>query len=113
VCIADLSGRVFASLTTIDGGDVGAQTRFTYDQHGSLVSAGYEGGDIALGFLVGFRTLDRLDFRYCHLTVAGVTAGGHCVTQMRLDEAGRIVLDETWTWESRVGSGTSTLVEVG
>ena len=37
-------------------------TEFEYHQHGDLVWARYEGGAVRLGFLVGTRLGDRLEF---------------------------------------------------
>lgn len=107
-----LDGRCFRSAEAVVGGEVGAATRFAYHQHDDLVWARYEGGQVRLGFLVGTRTGDRLDFRYTHVNADGETATGHCASQIVVTGAGCLRLEETWTWESRPGSGTSVLEEV-
>jgi len=111
VSAPSLDGRWFRSAAAVVGGEVGAATRFAYHQDGDLVWARYEGGEVRLGFLVGTRTQDRLDFRYTHVNGAGETATGHCASEIVVTAQG-LRLHETWSWESRPGSGTSVLEEV-
>lgn len=107
-----LDGRWFRSAEAVAGGEVGAETRFGYHQHDDLVWARYAGGQVRLGFLVGTRSGDRLDFRYTHVNGEGETATGHCTSTIVVTGAGRLRLHEIWSWESRPGSGTSVLEEV-
>lgn len=107
-----LDGRWFRSAEAVAGGEVGAATRFAYHQHDDLVWARYSGGQVRLGYLVGTRSADRLDFRYTHVNGEGETATGHCTSEIVVTHRG-LRLVETWTWESRPGSGTSVLDEVG
>lgn len=107
-----LDGRRFASPAQVEGGDVGADTVFEYTQDGAVVWARYAGGAVRLGFLVGTRTGDTLDLRYSHVDRHGATANGHCRSAIVVLDDGRLRLDETWEWESRPGSGTSTLEEL-
>ena len=109
-----LQGRRFAA-TWAEGGDVSAGltgTVFDYGQNGDLVWARYAGGDIRLGHLAGTRVRDTLDFRYAHVTVAGDTASGHCVSTVGHLPDGRLSLHERWEWDSRAGSGESLLEEI-
>lgn len=105
-----LDGRRFAAAHNSDDGQVGDGTVFTYHQDGDLVWAEYSGGAIRHGHLVGTREGNRLDFRYVHLDVDGVTSAGHCTSVV--EETSPVRLHETWQWESRPGSGTSVLVEL-
>lgn len=106
-----LDGLRFASAEPVEGGDVGSDTLFEYheDEHG--IWATYAGGAVRRGFLVGVRNGDRLRFRYCHLDANGNTATGRCDSVIGTDPEGRVILEETWQWESRPGHGTSRLVE--
>jgi hypothetical protein len=45
-------------------GEATAATTFEYHELDGVVWARYEGGAIRLGFLVGTRVGDRLEFRY-------------------------------------------------
>ena len=107
-----LDGRRFASATAVEGGDVGAGTVFEYAQDGDLVHARYTGGAVRLGFLVGRREGDRLEFRYAHLTEDGRTAAGHCRSRVEVRPGGALRLHETWAWDSQPGAGTSVLDEL-
>lgn len=108
-----LDGRIFADITDAHAGDVGADTRFEYHEAADgTLWARYLGGTVRLGFLIGTRSGDRLDFRYSHVTTDGTTASGHCQSTMEVLDDGRLRLHETWEWESRDGSGTSTVEEI-
>jgi hypothetical protein len=110
--LPSLDGRRFRSSAHVPSGDVGPATVFDYRQDGDVVHASYSGGDIRLGFLVGTRTGDRLDFRYVQLRVDGTTAAGHCLSEIELSDDDRLRLRETWAWETQPGSGTSMVEEV-
>lgn len=109
-----LEGRRFRDVSAARAGDVGDDTRFEYhEQHDATIWARYAGGSVHLGFLVGRRTGNLLDFRYTHVTTAGDTASGHCDSEIELLPDGRLRLHERWRWESRKGEGTSTVEEIG
>ena len=109
--LPSLDGRRFTPIARADAGEAGTDTVFEYNEDDGLVWARYGGGEIRLGFLVGLRDGERLDFRYSHVNGAGETANGRCSSMISLDEAGRLVLSETWSWESKPGHGTSVLRE--
>jgi hypothetical protein len=111
-----LEGRRFKAVDNASG-EVGAETVFTYHEDPSDGSlwADYAGGAVVRGHLVGSRTAsgsDTLDFRYVQLKVDGTTSSGHCTSVVEELPDGRLRLHETWSWESRAGSGTSTLEEI-
>jgi hypothetical protein len=107
-----LDGLVLAPVADQAPGQVGTRTRFVYHEEGGTVWADYAGGDIVRGHLVGTREGDRLDFRYVQLRRDGTTASGHCVSLVVELPDGRVRLEETWTWESRKGTGTSVVEEL-
>jgi hypothetical protein len=107
-----LDGLRFRSARDVEGGDVGADTIFHYREDDGVVHARYEGGAVTLGFLVGSRSGDRLDFRYAQLRADGTTATGHCVSEIETLADGRLRMNETWEWDSADGSGTSILEQV-
>lgn len=108
-----LSGRVFAGVSNAETGQVSSATRFRYHEDGTSIWAEYEGGEIVRGFLVGTRNGDRLAFRYAHLAADGATADGVCDSRIRVLADGRVRLEESWSWESRPGSGASVVEEIG
>jgi hypothetical protein len=109
---ARFDGRVFKSMANDEGGDVGGETYFQFDQTADLVHARYQGGTVRLGHLVGLHLGDTLEFRYTHVTVDGETATGHSVDRIEHLDDGRIRLHEKWEWDSKPGSGSSILEEV-
>jgi hypothetical protein len=104
--------KTFVGVTNSPTGQVSGSTRFLYRQDGNVVWADYSGGDIVRGHLIGTRDDDRLHFRYTHLDVDGATANGVCESRIILLADGRGRLEESWTWESRPGQGTSVVEEL-
>lgn len=110
---ARIDGRRFAGVTNSTEGEVGSTTIFTYHQEDGTVWADYAGGAVRKGFLVGTRTGDTLEFRYSHLNVTGETASGKCTSTIEVLADGRLRFHESWAWESRPGTGTSVVEEIG
>ena len=108
-----LDGLVLAPVADQAPGQVGTRTRFVYHERDGEIWAEYAGGDVVRGHLVGTRAGDRLDFRYVQLKTDGTTASGHCVSLVAELADGRVRLEGTWEWESRPGSGTSVVEQVG
>lgn len=108
-----LDGKVFGAVGHDHDGDVGAETRFSYHEEGDgVIWARYEGGAVRLGHLTGRRTGSQLDFRYAHIDSSGDTAAGHCRARLEILDDGRLRSHESWAWDSRDGTGTSTVEEV-
>ena len=78
-----------------------------------MVWARYQGGAVRLGFLVGVRDGDSLEFRYSQVNNAGETSNGRCSTTISTLADGRLRLEEAWAWESKPGAGTSVSEEIG
>lgn len=106
-----LDGRVFVAVDPGEG-EVSSETTFHYTQASDMVSATYSGGRIRRGYLVGVRHGDELDFRYVQLHVDGATADGHCESRVEVLPDGRLRLVESWSWDSRDGSGSSVVEEI-
>ncbi|MDI2124537.1 hypothetical protein [Yinghuangia seranimata] len=106
-----LDGRVFVPHGRAELGEVDAGTAFSYHEADGVVWADYAGGDIVRGHLVGTRDGDTIDFRYVQLNAAGETSSGHCRSTLTELPDGRLRMTETWEWESRPGTGTSTVEE--
>jgi len=107
-----LEGRRFRVSEIGGAGEASEATEFDYRQQDDLVWARYEGGAVRLGFLVGTRDGDRLEFRYSQLNVNGETSTGRCTTTISVLPDGRLRLDEVWAWESKPGAGTSAIEEL-
>ena len=106
-----LDGRAF-TVVDAGGGQLSRETTFHYVESDDMVSATYAGGRIRRGFLVGVRHGDVIDFRYAQLHDDGTTACGHCLSHIDELPDGRLRLNETWSWESREGSGSSVVEEI-
>lgn len=109
--IPSLEGRTFRTFGTDAEGEATADTVFEYHEEDGLVWARYSGGSVRLGYLVGRRAGDELDFRYTQLNMTGETANGHCHTTITELDDGRLRLTEDWTWESKPGSGRNVTEE--
>lgn len=107
-----LDGRQFRPRDTVADGEVSAETLFEYHEEGDVIWARYKGGAVRLGFLVGTRAGDELDFRYTQVNEDGQSASGHCRSEVEVLDDGRLKLYETWEWESRDGRGTCVVEEV-
>ena len=107
-----LDRRRFRDVTPDHAGDVGADTVFGYrEEADGTVHARYEGGSVRLGFLVGARSGDELDFHYSHVTIGGELASGRCHSRIEVLDDGRLRLHETWQWTTQPGDGTSVVEE--
>jgi hypothetical protein len=107
-----LDGRRFRVAETSAEGEAGAATVFEYHERDGVVWARYEGGAVRLGFLVGTRQGDALEFRYSQLNDGGETSSGRCSTTISVLADGRLRLAEDWAWESKPGAGTSAAEEI-
>jgi hypothetical protein len=103
---------MFRSVAEVEGGDVGTETIFHYSEDDGVIHARYAGGQVTLGFLVGSRDGDRLDFRYAQLRTDGTTAAGHCRSRIVELPDGRLRMEESWEWDSHDGAGTSVVEQV-
>ena len=107
-----LDGIRMHVVSTANAGVVNAETLFTFTQEGSVVSAGYSGGKVRLGYLVGVISSEGLRFRYAQLDVEGHLDGGYSNCEISRTDDGRIRLVEHFEWESREGSGTNVFEEL-
>lgn len=108
-----LDGLRFRDVSPEHQGDVGDDTHFEYrEDPDGIVHAQYRGGAIRLGYLVGTRVGDHLDFRYTHVTSTGETASGRCRSRINVLDDGRVRMHESWEWTSQPGAGTSVIEEV-
>jgi hypothetical protein len=110
--MTSLDGRRFRPPDNVTGGDVGVDTLFVFHQDDDMVWAEYAGGRVRKGFLVGSTDGVHAEFRYTQLLTDGTTANGWSRDRIEPLADGTVRLHEWWRWESKVGSGTSVLVEV-
>lgn len=110
--LASLDGRKFAVAEMGAEGEAGSDTVFEYHEEDSVIWARYAGGAVRLGFLVGRRDGDRLEFRYSQLNISGETSSGRCTSTISALADGRLRLTDNWAWESKAGAGTSVHEEI-
>jgi hypothetical protein len=94
-----------------EAGEASSATVFEYHKKEGVVWARYSGGPVRLGFLVGTRDGDHLEFRYSQLNESGETSSGRCSTAVSVLPDGRLRLSEVWAWESKPGAGKSVAEE--
>jgi hypothetical protein len=110
----NLEGKIFASVSNTDNGEVNEETLFHYHQDGELVWADYEGGQIAKGHLIAkMRDDGQLEMKYHHMNAYGELRVGECVSiPIELDD-GRLQFRENWEWlTGDKSSGYSKIEEV-
>jgi hypothetical protein len=108
-----LDGRRFGGADEKpDAGEATAATVFECHESDGVIWARYEGGPVVLGFLVGTRDGDSLEFRYSQLNEKGETSNGRCSTRVSVLRDGRVRLDQDWAWESRPGAGEDAVEEL-
>ncbi len=104
--------RFLISMSNSVSGEVGADTVFHYRQHGAVVWATYEGGQIQFGTLVATVKDDgALDMRYQHVNQDGELMTGNCRSTPELLPDGRLRLHESWQWTSGDGSRGESIIE--
>lgn len=92
-------GRLFRPVTNAPNGQVCGETLFRYSQSGAVLTAGYSGGGIRTGSMLGLVQDDgSLRFCYHHLTDAGELRSGVCDSRPEILDDGRIRLHESWRW---------------
>lgn len=99
--------------STAAQGVVDSDTRLHFIQRGHRVAAGYAGGRVKRGWLVGRFSGSRLVFRYAQSEAGGGVHGGHSVCTVERLSTGRVRIIERFTWSTRPGSGTNVFEEVG
>lgn len=110
----NLNGKVFASLSNTENGEVGKETLFYYHQEEKTVWADYMGGSIVKGHLIA-KVLDdgTLTMNYHHLNSEGELMVGKCISTPEKLNDGRLKFREEWQWLSGDGSsGYSEIIEV-
>ena len=100
-------------IKTSPNGVVNELTIFTFSQNGNLVSAIYSGGKISKGYLVGTIDNGKLSFCYCQLQTDGKMDNGHSQCDIVMNEHGKIMLTEHFTWSSKKDeTGTNIFMEL-
>jgi len=108
----DYNGRIFRGRSNSDNGEVDRETYFYYSQDGDVLTGRYTGGSVVDGQLLGVVHDDgSIDFCYHHLNQAGELMAGTCHSEPMLDDAGTLVLRETWQWLTGDRSSGSSQVE--
>ena len=107
-----LDGRTLAGVANDDGGEVGADTEFQFEQNGGRIYASYSGGAIVDGHLVGTFDGNQWDVRYVQINEDDETATGHSVGVVERLDDGRLRVEDEWEWESKPGEGESVHEEV-
>src|SRR5258705_7706191 len=90
-------------IQTAENGVVNKNTVFNFTQTENLVTAGYEGGQIKKGFLVGTINGKELKFSYCQIQTDDKLDNGTSSCELLISDEGKIRLIEHFEWKSRQG----------
>jgi hypothetical protein len=108
----NLHGKTMRVVQTAPNGVVGKGTVFRFTQVGSIVEASYSGGRIAVGHLVGILEGELLSFRFCQISDRAHIDGGASQGRLEVLSDGRLRLVESFSWESREGTGVNIFEEI-
>ncbi len=110
----NLHRKKFKSISSSGNAEVSQQTVFQYYQNGQLIWADYEGGEILKGSLIGkYTEEDHFEFTYQHINTNFELMTGKCKSYPKIDESGKIILEEFWQWTCGDESkGESVLKEI-
>ena len=94
---ASLDGRsVFVPARAGDDRP-GAGAMFLYTESADLVHATYSGGRVRLGYRVGTRHGNYVQFRWAEVLVTGESRGGQADARLEVLPDGRVRLHEIWS----------------
>jgi len=74
----------------------GSGADFDYSESGDLVQASYSGGQVRLGYRVGTRHGNHLEFRWAEVLVSGEARSGSADARVELLADGRLRPHEIW-----------------
>lgn len=104
-------GRHFRCVSNSESGETSSDTVFHYHQVANVVWATYQGGDVACGTLIAtVSDTDDLDMRYQQINRRHCFRSGNCRTRPEVLPDGRLMLHESWQWDTGE-CGTSSLLE--
>ena len=108
------NGRQFRPIENTANGETSAETLFHYRQTGNILTAGYQGGNIISGHLIGIvDDAGCIDMRYHQVNNQHEIMTGKCYSKPEVLPNGKIRLHETWEWTSGdFSKGASILEEV-
>lgn len=112
-CSINYDGRYFVPKVNSENGEVDHETEFSYHQNGNIMWAEYTGGDIIKGYMIGTVEADgKLDFTYQHININHEVRIGKCHSVPKINENGKIELQEEWQWlNGDLSQGVSIVIE--
>jgi hypothetical protein len=106
------NNRHFRAVTNTNNGEATGETRFHYQQSGTLLTGTYSGGRIEAGQLLGTVGDDgQLDFYYQHRNTDGQLMAGLCHAKPEQLPNGKLRMHESWQWFTGDGSAGTSVVE--
>jgi hypothetical protein len=107
-----LDGVEMRAVDQLSEGLITAATLFTFAESNAVVSARYAGGRIVLGYLIGKRRSDGIEFSYVQSDVTGRIDTGRSRCDLEVLPDRRLRLVEHFKWASREGEGVNVLEEL-
>lgn len=108
------NNKRFRPVQNTENGETTAETVFSYQQKGNILTSVYSGGHIASGHLIGLVDEDgNIEMRYHQVNRKGELMTGICRSKPEILPDGKIRLHEEWKWTSGDHSlGKSILEEI-
>ncbi|KQM63854.1 n-acetylglutamate synthase [Pedobacter sp. Leaf216] len=106
------NNKVFKPVSNTENGETSDETVFTYQQTGNILTAGYTGGKIVSGHLIGLvDEHGNIEMRYHQVNNKGELMTGICQSVPEHLPNGKIRLHETWQWTSGDRSKGKSIIE--
>ena len=74
----------------------GSGADFDYSESGDLVRASYAGGQVRLGYRIGTRRGNHLEFRWAEVLTSGEARTGRADARVEVLDDGRVRMHELW-----------------
>ncbi|SFU09761.1 hypothetical protein SAMN04489724_3927 [Algoriphagus locisalis] len=110
--VINYNNRKFHAVQNTENGETSSETIFHYHQEGNILTAGYAGGKILKGHLIGLvDESGNINMRYHQVNNKGELMTGICHSKPEILENGKIRLHETWEWTSGDRSKGESVIE--
>lgn len=105
-------GKTFRPIQNSENGETSEETEFLYQQHGTLLTCTYHGGQIVQGHILGLVDPQGvINMHYHQINTLGEIRTGKCRSIPEILPNGKIRLHESWEWTNGDLSVGQSIIE--